>query len=51
MKTKKIVTNCLFLFSNNVDLKIIIEVTENHSGFSGWANSYNKFVSVDFDKP
>jgi len=39
---------CLFLHSNNVDLKnqkIIAEIIENHSEFDVCANSCNKFVS------
>jgi len=36
----------LFLFSNDVDSKIIPEMIENHSVVSGCANSCNKFVSI-----
>jgi len=35
----------LFLFSNNIDLKMITKMIENHSEFPYCANSCNKFVS------
>ena len=44
-KTKKRYKVCLFLLSTILTSKIITKITENHSKFSGCANSCNKFVS------
>jgi len=43
---KKIVTLCLFLFINNVDLKNNNRNYRKHTEFSGCPNSCNKFVSI-----
>jgi len=37
---------CLFLSSNNVDLKILTESVKKHSECCGCVNSCNKFVST-----
>jgi len=37
---------CLFLFSNDVDLKNNTEIIENHSEDSGFASSCNKFTFI-----
>jgi len=45
-KNKKIVSNYVFFCSSTMlTLKIITEIIENHSEFSGFRNSCSKFIS------
>ena len=55
MEACKIQTNryqlCLFLRSNNVGLKIIARITENHSDFLGARMAAINLFQVDLYKP